>query len=149
MGIALSMSASTRWSGGWSFIPFSSSSEIFQIYSSAVSEPGHYRTEGNEFFRICLLCKFQHVLVLVFLRRYVEQDAPVHARFFHRGFKIFQSGFGCGGHAALGAQFLHRRRRYLMRENVSMKIYNHAKNYTTFSRLRHARGGNFCALAVI
>ena len=40
--------------------------------------------EGNERVFICLLCKFQHVLVLAFLRRYVQQDAPVYPGALHR-----------------------------------------------------------------
>ena len=46
IGIALSRSASVRWSAGWNFTPRSPSSDMRQMYSSAVSEPG--TTEPKE-----------------------------------------------------------------------------------------------------
>ena len=91
----------------------------------------------------------QDVLVLAFLRRYVQQDAPVYPCALHRRAQVGDRRLGRIWYAALLVEFQHRGMRKLIWEHVSMKIYNHAKNYTTFSRQRRSRAGIFYAAVVI
>ena len=75
--------------------------------------------------------------MLGLLRHDIEHDAFVHAARVHRLDKRFRRGRGVIGNAALMLKLRHRRIGDLMGKNVSVKVYNHGKNYTTIFYFRH------------